>query len=97
MSIEKSDGALTSIADHTWTVLLARVMMIAGIPLLGLLVNRGLAQSDDLTALVREQKISLKLIQQQSTHTLEMLKDHEIRLRDVERKSHAHSGSVFQQ
>lgn len=89
-----SDDKVPAIVRNEWFYLIARFCMIAvatvGIPTVGFMLSRAIATADEIRAAVTEQNISIRLLSAEMRLRLENdgknITDHELRLRQLERK-----------
>jgi len=83
------DSFVPSLARNELFYFIARICMIAGLPIAGFVGTRLISQADALQNAVAEQNISIKVLSATVNGKLDanltQLTDHELRLRTLER------------
>jgi hypothetical protein len=79
------DKAVPKIARNEMFYFIARLCMMATIPLVAFFGTRIISQADALQTSVSEQNIAIKILSYKLDGNVSQLSDHELRLRQIER------------
>jgi hypothetical protein len=80
------DKAVPKIARNEMFYFIARVCMIASLPLISFFGSRIVSQADALQTSVTQQNIDLRILTLKIDGNINQISDHELRLRQIERQ-----------